>query len=45
MFLKWHDSIGRTKYGPYLMGLFKEVIKKVGRENVVHIPIDGSSNN
>jgi len=37
MFLNSHDTIGKTKYGPYLMGLFKEEIEEVERENVVQI--------
>jgi len=45
MFLKCHDTTGKTKYGPYLMGLFKETIKEVGRENVVQIVTDSALNN
>ena len=45
MFLKCHDTTGKTKDGPYLMGLFKEAIDEVGRENVVQIVTDSASNN
>jgi len=45
MFLKSHDTKGKTKDGSYLMGLFKEAIEEVGRENVVQIITDSASNN
>jgi hypothetical protein len=45
MFLKSHDTTGKTKDGPYLMGLLKEAIEEVGRENVVQIITDSASNN
>ena len=45
MFLKCHDTTGKTKDGLYLMGLFKEAIEEVGRENVVQIVTDSASNN
>lgn len=45
MFLKCHDIIGKTKDDLYLMGLFKETIKEVGRKNVVQIVTNSTSNN
>ena len=45
MFLKSHDTTGKTKYGPYLTCLLKEAIEEVGRENMVQIITDSASNN
>ena len=44
MFLKFHDTTGKTKDGPYLMGP-KEAIDESGRENVVQIVTNSASNN
>ena len=44
MYLKFHDTRGKTKDGPFFMGLFKGAIEEFGREYVVHIVTDIASN-
>ena len=43
VFLKFVDVSGRIKDNKYIYGLLKDVIKEIGKENVVHIVTDNGS--